>query len=125
MDKQIKEMAKVYCQNGFKCEENCQTNGCKVYEVCTELYNAGYRKIPENAVVLTEKESVTAWKNGNCNAHAIYGLAYEQARKETAEKFAERFRENSMYSHKYGFDYYVIYTDEFNEICKQITEGRV
>ena len=54
--KQIKEMAKIYCQNGFKCEENCQTNGCRVYEVCTELYNAGYRKIPEGAVVLTDKE---------------------------------------------------------------------
>lgn len=56
MDKQIEEMAKVYCQNGFKCGENCQTNGCRVYEVCTNLYNAGYRKIPEGTVVLTEKE---------------------------------------------------------------------
>ena len=53
------------------------------------LYRAGYRKIPQNAVVLTEEESITAWKNGNCNAHAIYGLAYEQARKETAEKIAD------------------------------------
>lgn len=56
MDKQIEEMAKIYCQNGFKCEENCQTNGCRVYEVCTELYTAGYRKISENAVVLTREE---------------------------------------------------------------------
>ena len=54
--KQIEEMAKTYCQNGFNCGENCQTNGCRVYEVCTELYNAGYRKIPEGAVILTKAE---------------------------------------------------------------------
>ena len=57
--KQIKEMAKIYCQNGLECDNLCQTNGCRLYEVCTELYNAGYRKIPENAVVLTEEELFT------------------------------------------------------------------
>lgn len=78
----------IECQFGkqdkFDCDKLCVANA---------IYNAGYRKIPENAVVITEEESVKAWKNGNCNAHAIYGLAYEQTRKETAEKFAKRLKE--------------------------------
>ena len=77
--KQIEEMAKTYCQNGFKCDDNCQTNGCRVYEVCTELYNAGYRKIPEGAVVMTEGEynslrmladECKQWRWKYCNMNA-------------------------------------------------------
>lgn len=75
MDKQIKEIAKVldeccnfYDRNGvhlgnkcnsYDCEYWCDTNGlCCSYnkKEATALYNAGYRKIPENAVVFIPTE---------------------------------------------------------------------
>lgn len=71
--KQIEEMAKTYCQNGFYCGTTCQTSGCRVYEVCMELYNAGYRKIPKDAVVLTTNE---------------YMKLVNNVEQETAEMFA-------------------------------------
>ena len=62
-EKQIEEMAKVIIQtscNGKECE-NC--SWIRSVEEATEccvclkaLYCAGYRKIPENAVVLTREE---------------------------------------------------------------------
>lgn len=67
MDKQmIEEMAKLVqgdmCGD-VPCEE-CNYHGkmkilpryCGVYLIAEKLYNAGYRKIPEGAVVLTETE---------------------------------------------------------------------
>lgn len=134
--KMIEEMSKIMFEKAF---ENYETSGSAEIDTevrrnfysaflsyCETLYNAGYRKIPENAVVLTEEESVKAWENGNCNAHAIYGLAYKQARKETAEKFAERVNQAiNAYRKKVGEDEYVIDARrlifEVNEICKEFT----
>ena len=65
--KQIEEMAKLVqgdmCGD-VPCEE-CNYNGnmkilpkyCGTYLIAKKLYNAGYRKIPENAVVLTEERN--------------------------------------------------------------------
>lgn len=67
MDKQmIEEMTKIIFEKAF---ENYETSGSdeidtevrrKCYSAflayCETLYNAGYRKIPENAVVLTKEE---------------------------------------------------------------------
>ena len=113
--KQIEEMAKVYCQNGFKCGENCQTNGCRVYEVCTELYNAGYRKIPEGSVVLTREEHISMLKDLAESNEKTYETAYERGSKDTAEKFAERLKQPP----------YKDFTEEWvaDEICKELTEG--
>lgn len=128
MDKQmIKEMAKVYCRNGFKCGENCQTNGCRVYEVCTNLYNAGYRKIPENAVVLTDEDEIKQYKWSKMLDKMGFFKFVDKIRKETAEKFAlklaDYFVENcggrlclSLTLQEW---YKMIY-----EICKEITEGK-
>ena len=61
MDKKmIKEMAKVMdidCGECYTCEyyESKGIN-CTCLLQARELYNAGYRKIPENAVVLTREE---------------------------------------------------------------------
>ena len=129
--KQIEEMAKIILEASCKGSEcaNCEfvkrVEEAKTTCLCLKsLYNAGYRKIPEGAVVLTEEESVKAWENGNCNAHAIYGLAYEQARKETAEKFAEMLKEKAHW-----FLIGEIQRDHFceclDEICKEITEKGV
>lgn len=136
--KQIEEMAKVYCQNGFKCEENCQTNGCRVYEVCTELYDAGYRKIPENAVVLTGEEYKTlldsgGWHEGYCigRTEAEKGIPAlkKYIRKETAEKFAEmaKARATAREVCEWQGKKYVVYhivDESFDVICKGISEGK-
>ena len=53
---QIEEMAKIYCKTEFLCNKGCQTEGCRIYEICDTLYNAEYRKIPDGAVVLTPEE---------------------------------------------------------------------
>lgn len=68
--KQIEEMAKETCwQQIYPCGDDrpfcflthevckcCEDNQCDHYEVCERIYNAGYRKIPENAVVLTRED---------------------------------------------------------------------
>ena len=64
--KKIEEMAKVVQRDmcGDRPCEECNYHGkmkilpryCGVYLIAEKLYNAGYRKIPENAVVLTREE---------------------------------------------------------------------
>ena len=53
---QIEEIAKEYCKNEFHCSKYCQTEGCKTYEICEALYNAGYRKIDDDCAVITKAE---------------------------------------------------------------------
>ena len=52
-EKQIEEMAKVICRNSIS--EICASGECKLQDSCNldfrileKLYNAGYRKIPDN-----------------------------------------------------------------------------
>ena len=54
-------------------------------DIAYELFNAGYRKIPEGAVVLTR-----AHEDKIFNDYVEY---IKKVRKETAEKFAERLKE--------------------------------
>lgn len=58
MDKQIEEMAKVIRVNCGECYTCKYLNELHCADLLSaeNLYNAGYRKIPENAVVLTEWE---------------------------------------------------------------------
>ena len=146
MDKQmIEEMAKLVqgdmCGN-IPCEE-CNYNGkmkilpryCGTYLIAEKLYNAGYRKIPENAVVMTREEYNnmqfvtefigTKQKIGACDFNRVFLQHERKIRKETAEKFARRLKEKLHYDTipESGI------TDERNvfesidEICKEITEG--
>ena len=55
-EQQIAEMAKIYCKTEFLCNKGCQTEGCRIYEICDTLYNAGYRVVPDGAVILTPEE---------------------------------------------------------------------
>ncbi len=53
MKEQIEEMAKVICKNYGDCSK-CSLKSidhddtCSVYQDCEALYNAGYRKLPDN-----------------------------------------------------------------------------
>jgi hypothetical protein len=63
MDKQIEEIAKELCphyDNGncyYEVTEVCECCcGCEFCWAVSQVLNAGYRKIPEGAVVLTKEE---------------------------------------------------------------------
>lgn len=116
--KQIEEMANIVCKMAMKpktCAECAgRKGGCFSIPHMEQLYNAGYRKIPENAVVLTGTETeerledlliefdemsffpATLMPNPEECAREWKGkliYAIGQLRKETAEKFAERLKE--------------------------------
>ena len=134
MDKQmIEEMAKLVqgdmCGD-VPCEE-CNYHGkmkilpryCGVYLIAEKLYNAGYRKISEGAVVLTREE----WKRMKSS---LYYSKEECERrnqkicKETAEKFAERLHSRGRNVPYDGNYYGMVFEDDIDEICKEITEGK-
>ena len=69
------EEAQCYSDNNFA---ECT----KIKNVVDKLYNAGYRKIPENAVVLTEEQM------DMLVSRPYYEDQVRKTRKETAEKFA-------------------------------------
>ena len=118
------EEAQCYSDNNFA---ECT----KIKNVVDKLYNAGYRKIPENAVVLTREEYEElqtgqdfnyGYHNGETNMTAYYeNIRLPEVRKETAEKFAERVK-MAFY---YEFDELIpsIMADKIDEILKEITEG--
>ena len=59
MIKDIEEMTKVIAVNCGECY-TCKYQGninCVDFLAAEALYNAGYRKIPENAVLTREKET--------------------------------------------------------------------
>ena len=118
--KQIEEMAKTECVSKRKCNKDCsiQDEGlCDIYDTCETLYNAGYRKIPENAVVLeTSVYESMEIKN-------YRDVISERVRKETAEKFAERVK-MAFY---YEFEELIpsIMSDKIDEIAKELTGDKV
>jgi hypothetical protein len=143
MDKQIgevnemvEEMAKGMCEHCIENEEftcSIAPQPCVFAKTFAEnLYNAGYRKIPENAVVVPDmagKDFYTIekaeWDKMVQGAKDIIHEREEKTRKETAERFAEKLR-----------NIYTGYIDEdeisvgglrfwIAEICKDITEGKV
>ena len=117
--------------------------------VMERLYDAGYRKIPENAVVLTREEYNTY--KADCECWDIKEESYQrqidelerrikedlftpkeagemickhtkQARKETAEKFRDRVKEYVIDDFsEYDYGYLCMRLDE---ICKELMEER-
>lgn len=68
-EKQIEEMARICCEGENTCSECFDLNErllgirikdrgehCQAYNYAEKFYNAGYRKIDENSVVLTREE---------------------------------------------------------------------
>lgn len=158
MDKKIiEEMAKELCPHYDK--GNCYYEFTEVCECCFEcefcwaisqVLNAGYRKIPENAVVLTrgdyeklldvradvilkdidkvfKEEFEDTKRSMERKIKPIYKAIETRTRKETAEKFAERLKameyQSTDWSH--GEHPMVVEVDYIDEICEEITEGKV
>ena len=103
----MEEAKKLLQENGrFKSTEHTRTLSDIVAE---ELAKMGYRKIPENAVVLTGEE----WAE-HCEqfAKAMYQKEVN-VHKETAEKFAERLVEKA----------FVEFTDDdYDRLCFLVGE---
>ena len=128
MDKQkrIEEIAEIIRVNCGEC------NTCKYKEElhcadilsAEELYNAGYRKIPENAVIVSKQVWEEHIENWDKTSKAIE----ERVRKETAEKFAEMAKELLDKQEK-GWSANMIWIitakNCIDEVCKEITEGKV
>lgn len=112
--KQIKEMVDLYIQHailefdkhGFSAmakQMYIDKLRITMFEICSVFFEAGYRKIPENAVVLTREEweklnnavdSVQVAVSSFTRLETLYKikckeleLSEEKTRKETAEKF--------------------------------------
>ena len=63
-EQQIEEMAMSISEcNGTTCD-NCALK-CKAYITCEILYDKDYRKVPENAVILTPEERDEEMKENN------------------------------------------------------------
>ena len=105
MDKkqQIEEMAKEYCKNEFYCSKYCQTEGCKIYEICEELYNAGYRKIDDDCAVITKDE-------------------LKQYKVQAVKEFAEKLKMISFY--EFGEITLSIMYDIIDEFLKELEEWK-
>lgn len=113
MKKQIEEMANYYCeyckkQTGEKFCEHIDDKSCNIFFEAELFYNAGYRKVPKNAVVLTDIDLAD-------RTYEIRKRAQEETRKETAIDF---------YSEMYDFAYRTksYYTDALNDIIAKIDE---
>lgn len=104
------DKAQCYSDNNFaECTQ--------IKNVVDKLYNAGYRKIPENAVVLNrEKYEWLTCCFGKFEE--IMNDIKEQSRKETAEKFAERLKEKAHW-----FLNNEIQKDHFCECLDEICKG--
>lgn len=116
-NQEIEELAKVLCVNRkpLKCKDCVIRGMCEFKETAKEVYDAGYRKIDENSVVLTREEAEqvygTVKNHGELlkdlqEAKSVFEKEMEEAqkefvkqleedekeiRKETAEKFAREF----------------------------------
>ena len=114
--KQIEEMAYViykYGQTYDDCVEGAEHNLAK------HLVNAGYRKIPEGAVVLTGDELRLYNENIERDRAKLKTI-----RKETAEKFAERLKARCEYNRKQYCCNATVGAKDIEEIRKEITEGK-
>lgn len=142
LHEETKQVLKV--KGKFKSTEHTKTLNDVVAE---ELYNAGYRKIPEGAVVLTreEYEKLKQYeekvKSGACFTQKEWlelcdeeckrntenlSKARQLERKETAEKFAEevdKWKRKAIHYYNLAKSTGVYCIVDDDEICKEISEG--
>ena len=119
MDKRIKEIASDLSKAVIQ-----DYGGVYFLETAKELYDLGYRKIPEGAVVVSKQ----VWDEHIENWDKTTKAVEERVRKETAEKFAERLKEKA--ENRYLGSYMDLSSPEYiekedflqiiDEICKEL-----
>lgn len=121
--KQIEEMANVMYDEMMSVIDKSKVlllagNAIRMSnELATAIYNAGYRKIPEGAVVLTREELA----NMRCENIEAISQAQEHTRIETAEKFAEKFKEKMKAKYQGTGLWWTEVVLMANEIAKEFT----
>lgn len=119
MDNRIEEMTKETCGQQIYpygkdrpiCwlnNEDCTCradNQCDHYEVCERIYKAGYRKIPEGAVVLTSNQKI--WLE-----HEWYNLGFKEGVVAVQTQLKARF--NPYYTE--GLN------EAIDEVCKELVD---
>lgn len=135
---EICEMEK-HINSGFDIAYKMQTSNFP-NSIAETLYDAGYRKIPKNAVVLTMEEYEELWTHGYDDGKSFAEKFYQplvkaQTRKETADKFArdskqrlsdKLHRGKALHTTVFGKEYVRrIFKEVVDEIAKEITEGKV
>ena len=130
MNKQIiEEMAKVIESVKLYGNDNYERKISRdsVVELAEELLKYYQPKIPENAVVLTQDE-VYEFRKDQAGVKFLKKQIQEQARKETAEKFALKLAD--YFVGNCGGRLFVSLTLQewykmIDEIAKEFTEGKV
>ena len=135
--KQIEEMAKIYCKTEFLCNKGCQTEGCRIYEICDTLYNAGYRKVPENAVIIPAEERDEEMKEINKTLAERDELKAEIERlkeviadqnelcwncKKSVKEFAEKLKKRLMQDRVINDNVVIVTGVEIDELLKEYEE---
>ena len=131
MDKQ-KQIEKLYDDI---TERLVGVLSCETMSVAIHLHRLGYRKIPEDAVVLTIKqyENIAAppslkETDETFSFHIILDVVRKVERKETAEKFAEMAKAKAIKARVNIDDHprndSFIFLSDIDEICKEITGGK-
>lgn len=113
---QIEEMAMSIAEcNGTTCD-NCALK-CKAYITCEILYDKDYRKVPENAVILTREErdeemkEIARLNRVETELQELYIKYYNEAkdlRREVAELKAEnekKLKANEDFATKHSISY--------------------
>ena len=131
--KQIEEMARIFIKascKGSECEKCLFIDSVKEAEECCvclkAFYNAGYCKIPENAVVLTREEY--EWLT--CcfgKFEEIMNDIKKLVRKETAEKISDKvhrkmepyMQPHTLYSQAEK-ELFQVFLNKLDEICEEI-----
>lgn len=116
-EKMIEEMAKIV---GWRCNEKSM-DYCDTVDDCDkciaiDLYNAGYRKIPKNAVVLTKEEQD---KILQATEKRIEQLKKElaQTRKETVRGLLKALKAKQVICSPEEDNF--VYMLDINELAKQ------
>lgn len=124
-EKQIEEIqgllvCKKWDQPFVECEESIACIAC----IAKQIYNVGYRKIPKNAVVLTDKKLELGEYKGEvqvmCMARETYDAVLKQACKETARKILQKIKE--VKTQDCGYTDWLddtYFGDEFQKIAKE------
>ena len=138
--KQIEEMANIPHKCIKSSCEDCIKNDrkCTDYKQAEALYNAGYRKVPDGAVILTPEERDEEMKEINKTLAERDGLKAENERlkeviadqnelcwncKKSVKEFAEKLRKKVISLNVWEFgEIDVIDVDDIDELLKEYEE---
>ena len=122
-EKMIKELRKIaevltgsWCRKGLCTQNQCTIDDCDLMTQAKEIYDNGYRKVPEGAIVLTRERRDEVRREYNRGRAEIE----ERVRKETARDIYFDYEKNikAMYG---AFDVVDAYSilEELKEICEK------